>query len=89
MTGEYITFASCLESIAETEFESRAACARKLDITPQTLNSYIKAKRIPGPALAAKMAKKLGHHPPTFMKLALSDSVKKTGYNYDVELKAA
>ena len=89
MAGEYLTFASCLESIAETDFESRAACARKIGISPQTLNSYIKEKRIPTPSLAAKMAKKLGYLPELFIMLALSDSVKKSGYNYNVELKAA
>ena len=89
MTGETITFATYLEAIAETDFGSRAACARKLGMAPQTLNSYIKAKRIPGPALAAKIAKKLGYDPLVFMELALSDSVRKTGYGYKVELTAA
>ena len=89
MTGETITFATYLEAIAETDFKSRADCARKLGIAPQTLNSYIKAKRIPGPALAAKIAKKLGYEPLTFMELALSDLVKMTGYSYRVELKTA
>ena len=84
-----ITFANHLESIIETDFESRAACARKIGVTPQSLNDYIKAKRIPTPSLAGKMARKLGYPPELFIELALSDLLKRSGYKYNVELKSA
>ncbi|USN48533.1 MAG: helix-turn-helix transcriptional regulator [Pseudobdellovibrionaceae bacterium] len=84
-----VTFASHLEAVIETDFDSRAACAKKLGMSPQSLHDYITAKRIPSPSLAGKMAKKLGYPPAAFIELALSDSVKKAGYKYDVKLESA
>lgn len=83
------TFASHLKAIVETDFESRSAGARKLGMSPQSLNDYITGRRIPSPELAGKMAKKLGYSPLSFIELALSDSVKKVGYKCTVRLESA
>ncbi len=87
-TGLHITFANHLESIIETDFESQAACARKIGMAAQSLNDYTKGKRIPTPSLAGKMAHKLGYPAELFIALALSDLLKRSGYQYAVELKA-
>ena len=87
-TGLSITFANHLESIIETDFEGKSACARKIGMTPQSLNDYIKGKRIPTPSLAGKMAKKLGYPQELFIELALSDLLKRCGYKYLVEIKS-
>ena len=84
-----VTFANHLRAIAETDFETRTACARKLGMSPQSLNDYMAGKRIPTPNLAAKMAQNLGYSPLSFIELALSDSVKKAGYKYNVNLESA
>ena len=84
-----VTFASHLEAIIALDFESQAACARKLGIGRQSLAKYLSEERIPTPALAGEMAKKLGYSPAAFIELALSDSVKKAGYKYKVKLESA
>ena len=84
-----VTFASHLKAVIETDFESCTACARKLGISPQALNDHITSRRTPTPALAGKMAKKLGYSPVSFIELALSDSVKNAGYKYKVKLESA
>ena len=83
------TFGSHLDAITITDFESKSACARALGMSPQSLQDYISGKRIPSPELAGKMADKLGYSPLSFISLALSDAVKKAGYNYDVTLESA
>ena len=57
-------------------------------MTAQSLNDYIKGKRIPTPSLAGKMAHKLGYPPELFIELALSDLLKRSGYEYNVEIKS-
>ena len=84
-----VTFASHLKAVIETDFENRTACARKLGISPQALNDYITSRRTPTPALAGRMAKKLGYSPVSFIELALSDSVNNAGYKYKVKLESA
>ena len=83
------TFSSHLRAIVLTDFESQAACARKLGMRPQSLQDYLSGKRIPSPELAGKMAKVLGYSPLSFIELSLSDSVKKAGYKYSVKLESA
>ena len=84
-----VTFATHLKAIIETDFESRTACAKKLKMSPQSLNNYLTARRTPTPKLAAKMAKQLGYSPVSFIELALSDFVKNSGYKYNVKLESA
>ncbi|MCY4644517.1 MAG: helix-turn-helix transcriptional regulator [Bacteriovoracales bacterium] len=83
-----VTFANHLRAVAETDFETRTACAKKLGMSPQSLNDYMSGKRIPTPNLAAQMAQKLGYSPLSFIELALSDTVKKAGYKYNVNLES-
>lgn len=83
------TFASHLKAITLTDFESKAACARKLGMSPQSLQDYLTGKRTPSPDLAGKMAKTLGYSPLSFIELALSDAVRKAGYKYSVKLESA
>lgn len=84
-----VTFANHLRAIAEADFKTRTACAKKLGIRPQSLNDYMTGKRIPSLNLAAEMAHKLGYSPLSFIELALSDSVKKAGFRYNVNLELA
>ena len=84
-----VTFAGHLKAVIETDFESRTACARKLKMSPQSLNDYITARRIPSPNLAGKIARRLGYSPISFIELALSDSVRNAGHKYKVRLELA
>lgn len=83
------TFSEYLEAIVVADFESKSACARKLGMSPQSLQDYLTGKRTPSPSLAAKMAEKLGYLPISFIELALTQSVQKAGYNYRVNLESA
>lgn len=83
------SFADHLSAIAATDFDSKAACARALEISPQALNDYLTGRRIPSPELAGKMANALGYSALSFIELALSDSVKKAGYDCEVKLESA
>ena len=84
-----VTFASHLAAVVETDFKSRAECARRLGMTPQSLNDYMTARRIPTPKLAGEMAYKLGYPPIAFIEAALSDLVRKSGYKYRIVLESA
>lgn len=84
-----ITFASHLTAVVMIDFSSKAACARKLRMSPQSLHDYMVGKRIPTPQLAGKMAKALSYSPISFIELALSDHVRKAGYKYSVRLEVA
>jgi len=83
------SFANHLAAIVETDFKTRTACARKLGMSPQSLNDYLTGRRIPSPELAGKMAKKLGYSPMSFIELSLSDAVRKASYNCLVKLESA
>jgi Predicted transcriptional regulator len=83
-----ISFGSVLKSWRTADEISQTAFAKKLGISVQNLNDLEKGRRIPSPARAAKIAKKIGIGEMALIQLALRDSLKKDGFNYKIHLTA-
>ena len=60
--------------------------AKFLGITSSSLCDMEKGRKIPSPARAAKIAKKLGMHEKSWMCLAIQDLLRKEKLNYNVTL---
>ncbi|WP_413613137.1 helix-turn-helix domain-containing protein [Bdellovibrio sp. HCB-110] len=84
-----LSFGSFLHSWRISEEISQTAFAKKLGISVQNLNDLEKGRRIPSPARAAKIAKKLGLDEMVVIQLAIRDSLYKDGLKYDVQLFSA
>ncbi|MFN3698042.1 MAG: helix-turn-helix domain-containing protein [Pseudobdellovibrio sp.] len=84
-----LTFAGMLKSFRDSEELSQTAFAKKLGLSVQNLNDLEKGRRIPSPSRAAKIAKKLGLPEIGLIQLALRDSLKEEGFNYDIKLLSA
>lgn len=84
-----LTFAGMLKSFRDSEELSQTAFAKKLGLSVQNLNDLEKGRRIPSPSRAAKIAKKLGLPEMGLIQLALRDSLKEEGFNYDIKLLSA
>lgn len=84
-----LTFGDTLQAWRTTDELSQTAFAKKLGISVQNLNDLEKGRRIPSPARAAKIAKKLGIHELVLIQLALRDSLYKDGFKYEVKLTSA
>ena len=83
-----ISFGSVLRSWRVSDEISQTAFAKKLGISVQNLNDLEKGRRIPSPARAAKIAKKIGVSELPLIQLALRDTLKKDGFKYKVHLTA-
>ncbi|WP_374074414.1 helix-turn-helix domain-containing protein [Bdellovibrio bacteriovorus] len=68
---------------------SQKQFAKKLGMSVQSLCDLEKGRRIPTPARAAKIAKKLGYSEPTLIMIALRDSLYAAGFKYNVILESA
>ncbi|MEK2646193.1 helix-turn-helix transcriptional regulator [Bdellovibrio sp. BCCA] len=68
---------------------SQKQFAKKLGISVQSLCDLEKGRRIPSPARAAKIAKKLGYSEPALIMIALRDSLHAAGFNYKVTIESA
>lgn len=84
-----LTFGAVLQAWRLSDDLSQTAFAKKLGISVQNLNDLEKQRRIPSPARAAKIAKKIGISEMVLIQLALRDSLQKEGFHYDVILTAA
>lgn len=65
---------------------SQAEFARFLGITASSLCDMEKGRKIPSPARAAKIAKKLGMIEISWVEMALQDQLRKDKFNYKVTL---
>lgn len=84
-----LTFARMIRSWRQADEISQTVFAKKLGISVQNLNDLEKGRRIPTPARAARIAKKLGVPERSLIKLAIRDSLYKEGFKYDVMLESA
>lgn len=84
-----MTFADMLKAWREAEDLSQTAFAKKIGLSVQNLNDLEKARRIPSPSRAAKIAKKLGLPEMGLIQLALRDSLRVEGFDYEVKLESA
>lgn len=84
-----LTFGKMLRSWRLADELSQTAFAKKMGISVQNLNDLEKGRRIPSPARAAKIARKLGISEIGLIRLALRDSLYKDGFKYEVSLYAA
>lgn len=85
----HLTFGSLLKAWREGEGLSQTAFAKKIGLSVQNLNDLEKARRIPSPTRASRIAKKLGLPEMALIELALRDSLLKEGFRYDVKIKSA
>jgi len=81
-----LSFAQVLLSHRMGEEMTQVEMAEKLDISKQSLCDLEKGRRIPSPSRAAKIAKKLGMLPESFIQLALSDQLREENLKFDIEV---
>jgi transcriptional regulator with XRE-family HTH domain len=84
-----MTFGRFLISWRESEELTQAAFARKLALSPSNLCDLEQGRRIPSPARAKKIAKKLGLPDKALIALALQDTLYEDGIKYAVRLEDA
>jgi transcriptional regulator with XRE-family HTH domain len=84
-----MTFGSLLKAWRQAEDINQTTFAKKIGLSVQNLNDLEKGRRIPSPARAARIAKKLGLPEMGLIQLALRDSLAKDGFYYDVKLESA
>lgn len=82
-----LTFANVLRAHRECEEMPQTEMAKFLGISKQSLYDLEKGRKIPSPARAASIAKKLGMLPESFIKLAFQDQLRTEKLNYEVTLK--
>lgn len=84
-----LTFGGFLKAWRENEEMSQTAFAKKIGLSVQNLNDLEKARRIPSPARAARIAKKLGVPEMGMIQLSLRDYLIREGFNYTIRLESA
>ena len=83
------TLGSLILSIRQGEELSQVEFANLLGISKQYLCDIEHERRSISPKAAENFAKKLGYSPEQFMRLCLQDLLRKDGFAFSVELKAA
>lgn len=81
-----MTFAKVLLSHRQGEEWTQVQMAKKLGISKQSLCDLEKGRKLPSPARAAKIAKKLGMLPESFIELALTDQLRQGKLRYQVKV---
>jgi transcriptional regulator with XRE-family HTH domain len=84
-----LTVGELLHSWRVGEEMSQTKFAKKLGISVQSLCDLEKGRRIPSPARAAKIAKKIGYSELTMIQLAIRDTLYADGFKYNVKLESA
>ena len=84
-----VSFASFIRSWRLSDEVSQTEFAKKIGISVQNLNDLEKGRRIPSPARAAKIAKKLNVPELGLIQFALDDMLHKDGLNFKVTLETA
>lgn len=83
------SFGSLLKAWRESDNINQTSFAKKMGLSVQNLNDLEKGRRIPTPARAARIAKKLGLPEVGLIQLAIRDSLAKEGFHYEVKLESA
>lgn len=81
-----LSFGNFLKAYREADQLTQIELAKKLNLTVQNLCDIEKARRIPTPKRAAKIAKKLEMPIMPMIQLALRDSLHAEGFEFDVLL---
>lgn len=84
-----LTFGQLLASIRESEEESLAQFAARLDISRQHLHQLESGAKKVSPERAIRFARVLGHNELYFVQLALQDLVDEAGIHARVEVNVA
>jgi len=82
-----ITFGAFLMAWRTSDDLSQAAFAKKIGLSAANLCDLEQGRRIPSPARAKKIAKKLGLPEKNLVAIALEDALAKEGMKYSVELR--
>jgi transcriptional regulator with XRE-family HTH domain len=88
LEGEFgkLTFGRVLEAFRLSEEVSQRDFAKTLGISPASLCDLEKGRRIPSPARAAAVAKKLRQPPSYWVQLALQDQINEAGLKMKVSV---
>lgn len=82
-----ITFGGFLRSARTMQDMSQTEMAAFLKISKSTLCDIEKGRQLVSPELAAKIAKKCELSEPLAVKAALDDLLRRSGLNYETDLK--
>lgn len=83
-----LTFAKVLSSFRLSEGISQKDFAKKLALSPANLCDLEKARKLPSPIRAAKIAKRLGLPEVFLIQVALQDVLRVSNLKYTVRLAA-
>jgi transcriptional regulator with XRE-family HTH domain len=83
-----LTFAKVLSSFRLSEGASQKDFAKKLALSPANLCDLEKARKLPSPLRAAKIAKQLGLPEAFLIQVALQDVLRASKLHYTVRLAA-
>jgi transcriptional regulator with XRE-family HTH domain len=89
IVGGPIGLGALLEAIRQGEEETQTQFAARLGISRSHLCDIEKGRKVVSPDRAARFAELLGYSPDQFVRLALQDSVNRTGLRYTVQLSPA
>ncbi len=87
-----MTFARLLLSYRLSQGWTQQELARKisgLSLTRGNICDYEKGRKVPSPAYAEKIAKKLGEIPSYWLEVAIQDMLRKENLEYTINIKAA
>ncbi len=84
-----LTFGKMLQTIRLCEEETQEVFSEKLGISRHQLSDIENDRKSVSPKAAAKYAKLLGYSEERFIKLALQDTLERSGLRYDVEVTPA
>ncbi len=86
ITGKKMTLGNLLWSIRECDEMSQADFAKMLKVSRQYLCDVERGRRVVSTKAAAEFAKRLGHSPLQFVRLAIQDELDKNGFHFEVEI---
>ena len=81
-----LSFGSAIKAFRETEGMTQAQFSKKLGFSVQNLCDIEKERRIPSPARASKIAKKLKLPERALIELALRDTLEAEGLKYKEQI---
>lgn len=84
-----LSLGGALSAIRESEGESLAAFAARLDISRTHLSDIEHGRRTVSPERAARFARALRHSEAQFVRLSLQDQVRGAGLKFRVDVHAA
>lgn len=89
LIGKSLTFGMAIEGLRRSESLSQSDLAGKIGISRQYLCDIEKGRRLVSPYQAARFAKAFSHPLNVLVQLALQDSVRESGLNLTVSVRAA